>query len=76
MFAARTSLLRLRQGQASAPVWWVWVYTSWITNWQDPVQRPVRLLLTVPLLALLTTSTLILVAAGGSILHPRQATRI
>ena len=26
-------------------VWWVWVYTSWITNWLDPEQTPVRILL-------------------------------
>jgi low temperature requirement protein LtrA len=26
-------------------VWWVWVYTSWITNWLDPELTPVRLLL-------------------------------
>ena len=26
-------------------VWWVWVYTSWITNWLDPDQTPVRILL-------------------------------
>jgi low temperature requirement protein LtrA len=26
-------------------VWWVWVYTTWITNWLDPEKTPVRLLL-------------------------------
>jgi low temperature requirement protein LtrA len=26
-------------------VWWVWVYTTWVTNWLDPEQTPVRLLL-------------------------------
>jgi low temperature requirement protein LtrA len=26
-------------------VWWVWVYTSWITSWLDPEKTPVRLLL-------------------------------
>src|SRR4029077_9362424 len=26
-------------------VWWVWVYTSWITNWLNPEKTPVRLLL-------------------------------
>src|SRR6201999_3341357 len=26
-------------------IWWVWVYTTWITNWLDPEQTPVRLLL-------------------------------
>ena len=26
-------------------VWWAWVYTAWATNWLDPEQRPVRLML-------------------------------
>jgi low temperature requirement protein LtrA len=26
-------------------VWWVWVYTSWVTNWLDPGRTPVRLML-------------------------------
>ncbi|TNC50484.1 low temperature requirement protein A [Rubellimicrobium rubrum] len=26
-------------------VWWVWIYTSWVTNWLDPDRTPVRLLL-------------------------------
>ncbi|KQZ59932.1 MULTISPECIES: low temperature requirement protein A [unclassified Lysobacter] len=26
-------------------VWWVWIYTSWCTNWLDPETAPVRLLL-------------------------------
>jgi len=26
-------------------VWWVWVYTTWITNWLNPEKTPVRLLL-------------------------------
>jgi low temperature requirement protein LtrA len=26
-------------------VWWVWVYTTWVTNWLDPEQTPVRLVL-------------------------------
>src|SRR6516225_8326117 len=26
-------------------VWWVWVYTAWITNWLNPELTPVRLLL-------------------------------
>ena len=21
-------------------VWWVWIYTSWATNWLDPEKRP------------------------------------
>jgi low temperature requirement protein LtrA len=26
-------------------VWWAWVYTCWFTNWFDPNQLPVRLML-------------------------------
>nr|WP_210312195.1 low temperature requirement protein A [Afipia massiliensis] len=26
-------------------VWWVWIYTSWITNWLDPERTPVRVML-------------------------------
>lgn len=24
-------------------VWWVWIFTSWITNWLDPEKLPIRL---------------------------------
>src|SRR6201996_1752290 len=37
-------------------VWWVWVYTTWITNWLDPEQTPVRLLLFVMMLGGLVLS--------------------
>ena len=26
-------------------IWWVWIYTSWSTNWLDPDRAPVRLML-------------------------------
>ncbi|HEX6040140.1 low temperature requirement protein A [Longimicrobium sp.] len=26
-------------------VWWVWIYTSWFTNWLDPERLPVRLMM-------------------------------
>ena len=26
-------------------VWWVWIFTSWTTNWVDPDRLPVRLML-------------------------------
>lgn len=26
-------------------VWWVWIYTSWFTNWLDPETLPVRLVM-------------------------------
>ena len=38
-------------------VWWVWIYTSWVTNWLDPERTPVRLLLLALMLAGLVLST-------------------
>src|SRR4051812_10148767 len=38
-------------------VWWVWIFTSWITNWLDPEQTPVRVGLFVLMLAGLVLST-------------------
>jgi low temperature requirement protein LtrA len=38
-------------------VWWVWVYTSWVTNWLDPEKTPVRLVLFALMLAGLVLST-------------------
>ena len=38
-------------------VWWVWVYTSWITNWLDPERTPVRLMLFLLMLAGLGLTT-------------------
>ena len=38
-------------------VWWVWIYTSWVTNWLDPDRVPVRLLLLVLMVAGLVLST-------------------
>ncbi|HEU0307304.1 MAG TPA: low temperature requirement protein A, partial [Lysobacter sp.] len=32
-------------------VWWVWIYTSWVTNWLDPERLPVRIGLFVLMLA-------------------------
>jgi len=26
-------------------VWWVWMYTTWVTNWLDPQKLPVRFML-------------------------------
>ena len=42
--AARAGLLFLA-------VWWVWICTSWVTNWLDPGRMPVRLLVLVLTLA-------------------------
>jgi low temperature requirement protein LtrA len=38
-------------------VWWVWVYTSWITNWLNPELMPVRVLLFLLMLGGLVLST-------------------
>jgi low temperature requirement protein LtrA len=46
-------------------VWWVWIYTSWVTNWLDPEQTAVRLLLLVLMLAGLVLSTSLPEAFAG-----------
>ena len=38
-------------------VWWLWVYTAWITNWLNPEKTPVRLLLFALMLGGLVLST-------------------
>jgi hypothetical protein len=38
-------------------VWWVWVYTAWITNWLNPELTPVRVLLFSLMLGGLVLST-------------------
>ena len=40
-------------------VWWVWVFTAWVTNWLISKQTPVRLLLFALMLAGLVLSTAI-----------------
>ena len=40
-------------------VWWVWIFTSWVTNWLNPERLPVRLaLLVLMLLGLILSSSL------------------
>jgi low temperature requirement protein LtrA len=46
-------------------VWWVWVYTAWVTNWLDPDQTPVRILLFALMLGGLVLSTTIPTAFEG-----------
>jgi low temperature requirement protein LtrA len=48
--AIQTTLLLLS-------VWWVWVYTSWVTNWLNPELTPVRVLLFLLMLGGLVLST-------------------
>jgi low temperature requirement protein LtrA len=38
-------------------VWWLWVYTTWFTNWLNPELTPVRILLFALMLAGLVLST-------------------
>ena len=45
-------------------VWWTWVYTTWVTNWLDPEQTPVRILLFLLMLGGLVLSTSIPTAFG------------
>ncbi|MDQ0996556.1 low temperature requirement protein LtrA [Phyllobacterium ifriqiyense] len=47
-----------------AAVWWVWVYTTWVTNWMDPSKPPIRAMLFVLMLAGLVLSTSIPTAFG------------
>jgi len=46
----------LQVGLLLLGVWWVWVYTSWVTNWLDPERVPVRVCLFVLMLAGLVMS--------------------
>ncbi|OOG51413.1 hypothetical protein B0E50_00820 [Rhodanobacter sp. C01] len=46
-------------------VWWVWVFTSWVTNWLDPERPLVRLLLLVLMLAGLLLSIALPEAFGA-----------
>ncbi|MDR3683486.1 MAG: low temperature requirement protein A [Geothrix sp.] len=48
-----------------AAVWWVWVYTSWVTNWLEPKYRPVRVMVLVLMLLGLVLSTAVPDAFGG-----------
>ena len=38
-------------------VWWVWIYTSWVTNWLEPERIPVRMCLLALMLAGLLLSS-------------------
>lgn len=46
-------------------VWWVWIYTTWVTNWLDPELTPVRVMLFVLMFLGLVLSTSIPEAFGG-----------
>ncbi|MCG2629603.1 low temperature requirement protein A [Bradyrhizobium sp. WYCCWR 13023] len=46
-------------------VWWVWVYTAWVTNWLNPDLTPVRILIFLMMLGGLVLSTTIPTAFDG-----------
>ncbi|MGY4334273.1 hypothetical protein ACVWWG_008690 [Bradyrhizobium sp. LB7.2] len=46
-------------------VWWVWVYTAWVTNWLNPELTPVRVMLFSMMLGGLVLSTTIPTAFEG-----------
>jgi low temperature requirement protein LtrA len=52
-----TALGMLQTGMLFLAVWWLWVYTAWITNWLDPEKTPVRVLLFALMLGGLVLST-------------------
>jgi low temperature requirement protein LtrA len=45
LLAHQTVTGALRAGLLLVMVWLLWAYTTWVTNWLDPEQTPVRLLL-------------------------------
>lgn len=45
-------------------IWWVWMYTTWVTNWMDPQRSPVRIMLIALMLLGLVLSTSIPEAFG------------
>ncbi len=58
----------LETGMLFLAVWWVWIFTSWVTNWLDPERTPVRLLLLGLMFAgLILSSSLPSAFAGGAL---------
>jgi low temperature requirement protein LtrA len=54
----------LQAGLLLLAIWWAWVYTAWFSNWFDPDQRIVRLVLIAAMVASLLMSTSIPDAFG------------
>ncbi len=65
LLAHLTLLGAVETGLLMLAVWWVWIFTSWITNWLDPEQRPVRVMLFVLMAAGLVLSASIPQAFGS-----------
>ena len=57
LLANFTPLGALETAMLMLAVWWVWVFTAWITNWLDPDQTAVRLMLFALMIAGLLLST-------------------
>ncbi|MPZ39600.1 MAG: hypothetical protein GEU95_16390 [Rhizobiales bacterium] len=51
-----TPLGAVQTGLLMLGVWWVWIYTAWVTNWCDPDRPAVRLMLAALMLAGLVLS--------------------
>jgi low temperature requirement protein LtrA len=59
----------LRTGLLIVAVWWVWIYTTWVTNWLAPERVPVRLCLFALMFAGLVMSVSIPHAFDTQALH-------
>jgi low temperature requirement protein LtrA len=59
-----TPLGALEAGLMTLAVWWVWIFTAWVTNWLDPDKMPVRGMLVVLMLLGLVLSASIPEAFG------------
>jgi low temperature requirement protein LtrA len=66
LLANFTPLGALQSAILMLAVWWVWVFTAWITNWLDPEQTAVRLMLFALMVAGLLLSTSIPKAFHGA----------
>jgi len=65
LLAHFTPLGALQSAILMLAVWWVWVFTAWITNWLDPEQTTVRLMMFALMVAGLLLSTSIPKAFDG-----------
>jgi low temperature requirement protein LtrA len=65
LLAHFTLLGALQSAILMLAVWWVWVFTAWITNWLDPDQTAVRVMLFALMIAGLLLSTSIPQAFEG-----------
>jgi low temperature requirement protein LtrA len=59
LLADLTATTALRLAVLLPAVWWVWIYTSWTTNWLDPERIPVRTCLFVLMICGLTLASAI-----------------